>query len=71
MSKQPNNALVPTLRFPEFRDAGDWVQKPLGDIGEIVTGKTPSTSDESLWNGDIQFVTPTDITEKKYQWKTQ
>jgi type I restriction enzyme S subunit len=43
----------------------------LGDIGEIVTGKTPSTSDESLWNGEIQFVTPTDISEEKYQWETQ
>ena len=63
--------LVPRLRFPEFREAGNWIKKPLGDIGEIVTGKTPNTSDESLWNGEIQFVTPTDISEEKYQWKTQ
>ena len=62
---------VPHLRFPEFREAGEWVEKSLGEIGEIVTGKTPSTSDDSLWNGDIQFVTPTDISEEKYQWKTQ
>lgn len=63
--------LVPRLRFPEFRGAGDWVEMSLGEIGEIVTGKTPSTSDDSLWNGDIQFVTPTDISEEKYQWSTQ
>lgn len=62
---------VPRLRFPMFRDAGEWVEIPLEEIGEIVTGKTPSTSDDSLWNGDIQFVTPTDISEEKYQWKTQ
>jgi len=64
-------ALVPRLRFPEFREAGEWDATSLREIGEIVTGKTPSTSDDSLWNGDIQFVTPTDISEEKYQWKTQ
>lgn len=65
------SALVPRLRFPEFREAGECEQKRLAEVGEIVTGKTPSTSDESLWDGDIQFVTPTDISEEKYQWKTQ
>lgn len=69
--KSEKSALVPRLRFPEFRGAGDWVEMSLGEIGEIVTGKTPSTSDDSLWNGDIQFVTPTDISEEKYQWSTQ
>jgi type I restriction enzyme S subunit len=49
----------------------DWEEKKLGDIGEIITGKTPSTTDLDLWDGDIQFVTPTDITENKYQFKTQ
>lgn len=52
--------------FPE------WEEKRLGDIGEIVTGKTPSTTDKDLWNGDIRFITPTDITDNiKYQSITQ
>lgn len=51
--------------FPE------WEEKKLADIGEIITGKTPSTTNNNLWNGDIEFVTPTDICEnKKYQSKT-
>lgn len=62
---------LPELRFPEFRDAGEWEEKVLGEIGKIVTGKTPSTTDKSLWGGEIQFVTPTDMTEEKYQTKTQ
>jgi len=62
---------IPKRRFPEFQSAPEWEKKTLGEVGEIVTGKTPSTADESLWNGDIQFVTPTDIKEEKYQWKTQ
>ncbi len=32
MSKQAEKALLPTLRFPEFRDAGDWVEKRLGEV---------------------------------------
>jgi len=71
MTEENKSALVPRRRFPEFRGAGDWVEMSLGEIGEIITGKTPSTSDDSLWNGDIQFVTPTDISEEKYQWSTQ
>ena len=62
---------VPEWRFPEFINCGEWIIKELGDVGEIVTGKTPSTADESLWNGEIQFVTPTDITDDKFQRKTQ
>lgn len=58
-------------RFPEFQACGEWKYEEIGNIGEVITGKTPSTSDTSLWDGDIQFVTPTDITENKYQCHTQ
>lgn len=62
---------VPKLRFPEFKNAPEWEVKPLEKIGEITTGKTPSTSDETLWNGNIRFITPTDIDDDiKYQHNT-
>ena len=48
-----------------------WEEKRLGELGDIVTGKTPSTTDLDLWNGEIQFVTPTDINNNKYQFSTQ
>src|SRR5690606_2766728 len=57
------------IRFKDFMI--EWELKSLGEIGEIITGKTPSTKDLDLWNGDIQFVTPTDITENKYQHSTE
>ena len=61
----------PRLRFPEFQNAGEWVNKPLDDLGEIITGKTPSTKESELWGGDILFITPTDISEDdKYQHTT-
>lgn len=37
------------------------VYKQLLELGNIITGKTPSTEDNSLWDGDIPFITPTDI----------
>jgi len=62
---------VPCLRFPEFRDAGEWEEKPLGQLGRIITGKTPSTKNPKLWNGNILFITPTDISDDdKYQKST-
>ena len=49
----------------------DWEKKKLGDVGKIVTGKTPSTNDSNLWDGEIQFITPTDIKDDiKYQENT-
>lgn len=63
--------LIPNKRFPEFEKSGEWVEKKLGDIGEIVTGKTPSTSNKELWKNEILFVTPSDIKENKYQKKTE
>jgi type I restriction enzyme S subunit len=62
------------LRFKDGNgnDYGDWEEKKLGEVGRIVTGKTPSTTDKELWNGNIQFVTPTDINEdSKYQIETK
>lgn len=35
--------------------------KQLSELGNIVTGKTPSTANSELWDGDIPFITPTDI----------
>lgn len=60
---------VPKLRFPEFK--GEWEEKELGEVGNIITGKTPSTKEEELWDGDILFVTPTDMNESKYQHSTE
>jgi type I restriction enzyme S subunit len=61
------------IRFKDdnSNDFEDWEEKTLGEIGEIITGKTPSTTDSKLWDGDIQFITPTDIKEgNKYQEST-
>lgn len=40
-----------------------WTQTTLGEIAEIVSGATPSTSVKEYWDGDIRWVTPKDISE--------
>jgi hypothetical protein len=32
---EQKKAVVPRLRFPEFRDAGPWEVKRLGDVAEV------------------------------------
>ncbi len=36
---------APRLRFLEFRDAGGWEEKALGQLGELITGLTYSPDD--------------------------
>ncbi len=52
---------------------GEWEVKRLGEVAEIGSGGTPSTTDSRFWNGDILWCTPTDITAlagRKYLWST-
>lgn len=52
---------VPEIRFKGF--TGEWEQCKLGDLGDIVTGSTPSTAHTEFYSNDgIPWVTPTDIT---------
>ncbi len=62
--------LVPKLRFPEFREAGAWECKPLGDLVKIVSGGTPKTANLDFWNGGIQWFTPSEI-KAKYLSKSE
>ena len=51
---------IPEIRFPGFTDA--WEQRKLGELGEITTGSTPSTSNSAYYSENgIPWVTPTDI----------
>jgi type I restriction enzyme S subunit len=39
-----------------------WRIEELAQIAEVVGGSTPSTSNESYWDGGIPWATPTDLT---------
>lgn len=44
----------------------EWKKIKVGDIGHIITGKTPQTSNKSYYGGDIPFLTPSDNMSVKY-----
>lgn len=48
----------------------EWVHKKLGEIGEVISGGTPSTGNDAFWNGDVLFVTPLDLGREKEIEKT-
>ena len=39
MNKGTKNKVVPKLRFPEFKNSGDWDEKILGDLTYPVSEK--------------------------------
>ncbi|MHB1399813.1 MAG: restriction endonuclease subunit S [Trichloromonadaceae bacterium] len=45
---------LPTLRFPEFRDAGEWEERRLGDVGSVRMCKR-ILKEQTSPHGDIPF----------------
>jgi len=54
--------LVPEVRFDGF--SGEWEATSLGNLGEIMTGSTPKTTEKEYWSENADgyvWITPTDI----------
>ena len=45
-----------------------WKNERIGNLVYIVNGGTPSTNIQEYWNGDIIWVTPSDITKRKSKY---
>ena len=57
MKQAIKRELKPKLRFPEFMDAGEWVEKRLGDVCELITkGTTPTTLGFSYEQNGVRFI---------------
>ena len=59
-----NGTKVPEIRFEGFTD--DWEQRKLGELADIIGGGTPSTNNNSFWDGDIDWYAPAEIGTKIY-----
>ncbi|MFV2028817.1 restriction endonuclease subunit S [Neisseria sp. S1] len=55
---------TPPLRFKGF--TGDWKEKNLGTVVEIIGGGTPDTTIPEYWNGDIDWYSPSEIGDKVF-----
>jgi type I restriction enzyme S subunit len=51
---------VPRLRFPAFRNAGEWEEEKLDDLAKRGTGHTPNKAMAGYYNGGIKWVSLAD-----------
>ena len=63
------NEQKPAIRFHGFTDA--WEQRKLGEIADIVGGGTPSTSNPSYWDGEIDWYAPAEIADQIFANSSQ
>ncbi|WP_337073443.1 restriction endonuclease subunit S [Aeromonas veronii] len=47
------------------RFSGEWKTTKLSKMGKIVSGGTPDTNTKEFWDGEISWLTPTDVTALK------
>ncbi|MBB3886762.1 restriction endonuclease subunit S [Xanthomonas campestris pv. campestris] len=64
MAKQAEASAVPKLRFPEFRNDGEWIRRNLGDVVTFSSGGTPSKAEPDYWNGDIPWISASSMHEE-------
>lgn len=54
----------------EEKIMAEWEKVKVGDIGKVITGKTPKTSNSEYYGGNIPFLTPSDDMSIKYVRRT-
>lgn len=57
---EKSGANFPTIGKPEKLPKG-WRWVKLGEVCEILSGTTPKSGESQYWNGDITWITPTDL----------
>lgn len=58
------NKRVPEVRFEGF--SGEWEERKLNEVAEIIGGGTPSTAVQEYWDGDIDWYSPVEIGKEIY-----
>lgn len=58
-----NKKLVPSLRFPEFKNSGDWEEKELGEMCDIISGVGFPLEYQGNKSGDYPFCKVSDISK--------
>jgi type I restriction enzyme S subunit len=53
----------PRLRFPEFKNAGDWIEGSMADIGTVLQGYGFPERHQGQKNGDYPFYKVSDISK--------
>lgn len=59
-------ALFQQTLAEELEPKDGWVEKKIKDIGEVVGGTTPNTSNKEFWNGDRCWISPAELHGEHY-----
>lgn len=59
------NKLVPSLRFPEFKNDGEWEKKRIVEVFNSFSGGTPNTSAKDYYGGEIPFIRSAEINKEE------
>lgn len=59
-------ALFQQTLAEELEPKEGWVEKKIKDIGEVVGGTTPNTSNKEFWNGDRCWISPAELHGEHY-----
>lgn len=51
---------VPSMRFPDFRETGEWNERSLEDLAKRGSGHTPNKKVSSYYNGGVKWVSLAD-----------
>lgn len=60
---------LPAVRFKGF--TGDWKQRKLGDVADIIGGGTPDTKNPVYWGDDINWYAPAEIGDQVFVYSSQ
>lgn len=69
LQSPPDISLIVQLTPPFYTFSCE--QRKLGDIADIVGGGTPSTGNQSYWDGDIDWYAPAEIADQIYANSSQ
>ncbi len=60
------NLVTGVTRFGQFSNS--WKKVLLSDVGQIVSGGTPSTANKDYWSGNIPWISSSDLTENNINY---
>ena len=52
---------VPKVRFPEFEEDGEWVERKLGEVFNTFSGGTPKSTEKKYYGGSTPFIRSAEI----------
>ena len=71
MTQKSNNIPVGYKDSPLGIIPQEWEVKRIRDIGQVITGNTPTTLDKDNYGDEYLFVSPVDLSDSKYIMHTE